>query len=264
MVHSVVAVFFFAPVVGIFAETSKTKAMKAQDIIKRVAQETDKCLLFHSATGKDSICLLDLVAPHFKEVVCVFMYEVPNLQCVNRYIRFAEALYSNVRFIQCPHFNTSTWIKSGYLGCAQNPKQKILSMMDITEIARQKTGIEWAFFGFKEADSLNRRVFLRRTAQENGGYCINFKTKKAYPLNLYKHGDIVKYISENGLMTPQNSGCCTSSGESVEDARFLTFLRDNFPQDLQQVYRYYPGAERILFEYDEAVRQYNEQQLQTE
>lgn len=238
--------------------------MKAQDIIKRVAQETDKCLLFHSATGKDSIVMLDLVAPHFKEVVCVYMYMVPNLQSELRYIRWAEAMYSNVKFIQCPHFNVSGYVKTGMLGCAQNPKQKLLSFMDITEIARQKTGIEWAFFGFKEADSLNRRVFLRRTAQENGGYCINFKTKKAYPLNLYKHGDIVKYIKEKGLIKNEDYGSKTSSGANVTSAGYLAWLRNNFPQDLQQVYRYYPDCERILFEYDEAVRQYNEQQLQTE
>ena len=38
-----------------------------------MAERTDKCLLFHSATGKDSIVMLDLVAPYFKEVVCVYI-----------------------------------------------------------------------------------------------------------------------------------------------------------------------------------------------
>lgn len=118
---------------------------KATDIIKRVAEQTDRILLFHSATGKDSIAMLDLCAPYFKEIVCVFMYVVPNLQCVNRYIRWAESTYPNARFIQCPHFNVSSYVKYGYLGCATNPKQKLLSLANITDIAREKTGIQWAF-----------------------------------------------------------------------------------------------------------------------
>lgn len=227
----------------------------AHDIIKRVAGQTDRILLFHSGSGKDSIVMLDLCAPYFKEVVCVFMYVVPNLQSQLRYVRFAEAMYSNVRFIQCPHFNVSSYIKAGYLGCTQNTKQKLLSLSDITEQARKATGIEWAFYGMKEADSLNRRVFLR--TYDDGIY---WKGKKCYPLHLYKHKDIVKYIKDKGLITNQDYGKKTSSGESVDSPEYLAWLRENFPSDLQQVYRYYPEAERILFEYDN----YIQQQQQTE
>lgn len=223
---------------------------KATDIIKKVAAVTDKILLFHSATGKDSIVLLDLCAPYFKEIKCVFMYAVKNLDCVNRYIRWAEAKYDNVKFVQCPHFNISRHVKFGYLGCAQNEKQKQLNLSDITEIARSQTGIDWAFFGMKEADSLNRRVFLRRTAQENGGDCINFKTKKAYPLNLYKHKDIVGYIRDNNLIFPQNyAKGKQSSGESPDNVAFLDFCSREFPQDLAKIYAVYPEAERLLYEY---------------
>ena len=297
---------------------------KATDCIKRVAEQTDRILLFHSATGKDSIVMLDLCAPYFKEIVCVFMYVVPNLQCVNRYIRWSESTYPNARFIQCPHFNVSSYVKYGYLGCATNPKQKLLNLVDITDIARQKTGIEWAFFGMKEADSVQRRVFLRTyttpcyqkngvtiTVDKQGEVCIsygdkvsvtkenkvfkdlkgalvavglpdmfsnikedvpltetvlqkvgfgisdgiNWKTRKVYPLHLYKHKDIEKYIKDKGLITNVDYGegmfqKATSSGESVDSPIFLNYLRNNFPNDLQRVYAQYPDAERILFEFD--------------
>lgn len=300
---------------------------KATDIIKRVAEQTDRILLFHSATGKDSIVMLDLCAPYFKEIVCVFMYVVPNLQCVNRYIRWAESTYPNARFIQCPHFNVSSYVKYGYLGCATNPKQKLLSLANITDIAREKTGIQWAFFGMKEADSLNRRVFLRTynvriwqrnnvviTVDKHGTVevitadkvmtkkeCSTFKelketvqkaelpdifsnvkdsipltdtilekvgfgtssgiiwkTKKCYPLHLYKHKDIEKYIKDKGLITNVDYGegifqKATSSGESVDSPIFLNYLRNHFPQDLQRVYAQFPDAERLLWEFDQAM-----------
>lgn len=225
------------------------------DIIKRVAQETDKVLLFHSLSGKDSICLLDRVAPYFSEVVCVYMYIVPNLLCINRYMKWATSMYKNVKFIQCPHFAVSSWIKCGFLGMKENPKQKKLNLSDITEEARKKTGIDWVFYGMKESDSLNRRIFLRKTAEESNGLCINFKTKKAYPLHLHKHKDIVLYIKEKKLITNSDYGNKRSSSEHPANPIFLSWLRENFPSDLQQVYRYYPEAERILFEYDNYIQQ---------
>lgn len=219
---------------------------KATDEIKKIAEQTDRILLFHSATGKDSIALLDLCVPYFEKITCVFMYIVKNMDCVNRYIKWAEARYNNVHFIQCPHFALSSYVRNGFLGCAQNEKQKILNLADITDIARKQTGIEWAVFGMKEADSLNRRVFLRRTTQENGGNCINFKTKKAYPLHLYKHKDIVKYIQDNNLIKNQEYGSKTSSSEHPANAVFLKWLSENFPKDLQKVFAQFPESERIL------------------
>lgn len=53
---------------------------KAISIIKQVSELTDRVILFHSASGKDSIALLDLIHPYFKEIVCVYMYVVKDLQ----------------------------------------------------------------------------------------------------------------------------------------------------------------------------------------
>lgn len=51
---------------------------KAIDIIKNVALKADRVILFHSASGKDSITLLDLISPYFKDIVCVYMYVVKD------------------------------------------------------------------------------------------------------------------------------------------------------------------------------------------
>lgn len=159
-------------------------------------------------------------------------------------------MYPNVRFIQCPHFNVGSYVKTGYLGCAQNPKQKILSLSDITEQARKATGIEWAFYGMKEADSLNRRVFLR--TYDDGIY---WKGKKCYPLHLYKHKDIVKYIAEKHLIKNEDYGQKTSSDANITSGYYLYWLKENYPQDLKQVFAYYPDCERILFEFENYLQQ---------
>ena len=97
---------------------------QAINIIKQIAGQTDKVILFHSASGKDSIALLDLLHPYFNKIVCVYMYVVKDLEHINRYISYAQNKYPKARFIQVPHYAVYSYIKTGFMGCAKNPKQK--------------------------------------------------------------------------------------------------------------------------------------------
>jgi len=218
---------------------------RATGIIAEIASRSDEAILFHSASGKDSIALLDLMAPHFRRVVCVYMYIVKDLQHINRYIRYAKQRYPNVEFVQVPHFARYNYLKTGYMGCECDPKQRQKTLAQITDAVRGRYGIEWAFFGFKKADGLNRRVMLQRYDKE----AICEKSHKCYPLSSYKNGDVLAYIDQKGLIRPERYGKGASSGTDISDPEYLAFLRDNFPGDLQKVFREFPMTERILFEY---------------
>lgn len=174
------------------------------------------------------------------------MYVVRDLAHINRYIRYATTRYPDARFVQVPHFATYSYTKSGYMGCVQNPKQRQYTMAQLTDIVRENTGIEWAFFGFKQSDSLNRRVMLRTYESE----AINEKSKKCYPLSPYKNKDVLTYIESHGLITPERYGKAQSQGCNITDLDYLLYLRENFPADLSKVLAEYPLAERILFEHD--------------
>ena len=219
---------------------------RAIEVIDGIARRTDMALLFHSASGKDSIAMLDLIAPRFRRVVCVYMYITKGLEHINRYINWAQARYSNATFVQVPHYAVSSYIKYGFMGCKQNPKQRIVTLAEITDLARQQTGIEWAFFGFKQTDNLNRRVMLRTYDME----AVCEKTKKCYPLSTYKNSDVLDYIERKGLIKPERYGAHQSAGTAVNDIGYLLWLRDNFPNDLKKVFKTYPLTERILFEHD--------------
>ena len=219
---------------------------RATEIIDKVSQKTDRVILFHSASGKDSIALLNLLAPKFKEVVCAYMYIVKDLQHINRYISYAINKYSNVKFVQIPHFALTSYRKVGYMGCAKNERQKLLTMAKLTDIVRERYGIDWAFFGFKQSDSLNRRTMLRTYEDE----AINWKSKKCYPLSQYKNKDILAYIEREGLIKPERYGNAQSAGTNISDMDYLLWLRENFPQDLQKILKEFPLVERLIFEYD--------------
>ena len=219
---------------------------KAIDIIKTIAGKTDRVILFHSASGKDSIALLDLISPYFKEVICVYMYVIKDLSHINRYINYACKKYPNVKYIQIPHFALYSYRRIGYMGCEMNGNQKLYNMAQLTDIIRERYDVQWAFFGFKQSDSMNRRLMLR-TYKMNA---INEAQSKCYPLSEYKNGDVMAYIEKKGLIRPEKYGKSQSSGTDITDINYLLFLRNEYPDDLERVISDFPLVKRKLFEYD--------------
>lgn len=223
---------------------------KAMRTISEVAGMTDRVILFHSAAGKDSIALLEMASPYFREVVCVHMYVVKGLEHIARHIRWATERYSNVRFVQIPHYATYSYRKTGFMGCAMEPDTRLRTLGWLTDAVRERTGIEWAMFGFKQNDSMNRRAMLR----SYGDLPMSIDKRKAYPLSEWSNAYVMEYIRRNRLMTPEwyggERGNPQSSGTDITDPRYLMFLRDRFPEDYVSVLNEYPMAERILFEYE--------------
>ena len=218
---------------------------RAREIIDDVSKETDSILLFHSLSGKDSIVLLDLCYKKFKRVIVVFMYLVKDLEHIMRYYNYAKAKYPNIEFVQVPHYALFNYIKTGYMGIKQNTKQRQWTLADITEKLREKLGVEWACYGFKQSDSLNRRLMLR--SYTDGKEAINWKTKKFYPLSTYKNKEILDFIFDHRLKNPEVCGTNKqSSGVDIEDIEYQKYLKELYPADLEKIYKVFPMARIVM------------------
>lgn len=215
--------------------------------VQQIAAKTDEILLFHSGPGKDSLALAHMASPYFKRIVCVHMYIVPGLQHIENYIDWTKRRYPNIEFIQLPHYSLGSYIKTGFMGITQDKKQKLYRLKDITEMARAQTGIQWAMFGFKQSDSLNRRLMLRGYDHQ----MINWSSQKVYPLSQWKNGDVLKYLKNANLPKPISYGSThQSSGTAISDINFLLWCRENSPEDLAKVYKMFPDAETLVFRHD--------------
>ena len=218
---------------------------RAREIIDDVSKETDSILLFHSLSGKDSIVLLDLCYKKFKRVIVVFMYLVKDLEHIMRYYNYAKAKYPNIEFVQVPHYALFNYIKTGYMGIKQDTKQRQWTLSDITDKLREKIGVEWACYGFKQSDSLNRRLMLR--SYTDGKEAINWKTKKFYPLSTYKNKEILDFIFDHRLKNPEVCGTNKqSSGVDIEDVAYQKYLKELFPEDLEKIYKVFPMARIVM------------------
>jgi 3'-phosphoadenosine 5'-phosphosulfate sulfotransferase (PAPS reductase)/FAD synthetase len=216
------------------------------EIIKELKKKTDEIILFHSATGKDSIVLCDLLSKYFDHIQCVFMYYVKDLDYELRYLTWAKKRYDNIDFYQTPHFAIYSFIKNGYLGIKKNTSIENMTISKIDKLVKEKFNIEWSVYGFKKNDSLTRRIMLN--GYQNGLYD---NTKKAYPIMDMKNDDCLNYISDNNLIKPFNySNKYQSSGCNLSDPLFLSYLRYKYPDDLRRIFNVFPFCEAILFKYD--------------
>lgn len=225
------------------------KIQQAYDTIDYVRGFTKDAVLFNSL-GKDSLVTLDLIAPRFQRVVCVFMYFVPNLDHINRFIGQVQHRYPNIEMLQVPHWNLS-YIKKAGLYCDPDPKQRQLKLRDVIDAVKKQTGIPFAFTGMKKADSMNRRLMLN--GYETAHYTNN---GIAYPLATWNQREVLAYMRQRRLPEPVRYGKNASNGVGFNLDCFL-WMEKNAPQDLDRMYEAFPQSRRILFEYH-----YNEQHEQ--
>ena len=227
------------------------KLEQALDTIRFVRQQSEECIVFNSC-GKDSLVTLDLVAPYFKKVVCVFMYFVPGLEHIEKFLSFSLRRYRNVEVLQLPHWNLA-YVKRGGMYCIPDPKQKLLKLRNVIDQAREQTGINPVFLGMKKADSMNRRLMLNTyeaAHYTNGGM--------AYPLATWTQKEVLAYMQQKRLPMPVRYGKNASNGIGFNLDCFL-WMEKNAPADLRRMYEAFPLSQRILFEYH-----YNHPELQIE
>jgi 3'-phosphoadenosine 5'-phosphosulfate sulfotransferase (PAPS reductase)/FAD synthetase len=214
-------------------------------IINELKKQTNKVMLFHSGTGKDSIMLCDLLSKNFDNIQCIFMYIVKGLEYENKYLDYAKKKYSNIEIHQTPHYCLPSFIKNGYLGIKQNKEISNTTISKIDAKYRNILGIDYSVYGFKKIDGITRRVMLN--TYKNG---IS-NTNKAYPLMDLKNIDVLNYINDNRLITPFNYGTTKpSSGCDISTPQFLQHIKKNYPKDLIKIYEQFPYCENILYKYE--------------
>ena len=216
-------------------------------VINTVKEKTDRVILFYSC-GKDSIAMLDMIAPLFKEVVCVYMYFVKGLNHIDRFINYSKSKYKNVTFLEVPHWNLSRALKIGFF-CQPQKNIRLLKLRDVIDRVRAKTGINWCFIGMKQADSLNRRLMLRTYEHE----AINSKSQIAYPLSLWKKNEVISYIRFHKLPTPVEYSKEAGNGLWF-DLKVYLWMKENELNDLGKVLKAFPLSEKILFDYEQRTK----------
>ena len=206
--------------------------------IAEAASHSDTCLLFWSATGKDSIVLLDLLAPHFKKLVLVFLYHVKGLNIVEPFFRWART-YPNTEIVQLPHRDRIRWKKYGTFDVKTMPKLKILDLKDYENHLKMQYSTDVVVYGMKIADSFVRRGIFNKAAKSE----IHKDFGKYYPIVCWSNKDCLSYINLHNLPKPLKLGSKRpSSGVNLREETVL-FIKEHYPLDYQKIIKDYPLIE---------------------
>lgn len=223
-----------------------TKLEQTQKTIARALQIERSAIVFLSL-GKDSLVTLDLIYPFYKDadqrLVCVYMYFVKDLEHINKWINWCKARYPKIEFVQIPHWNLSYILRGGMYSVPQ-PNIKLIKLADVVESMRYKYNIVTTYLGMKKADGMNRRLMLGTYQQNdytNNGY--------VYPVAEWTQKEILAYMKMHRIPEPVRYSLKAFSGVGFNKECFL-WLRQNYPQDLQKIYKTFPLSERILYEHD--------------
>lgn len=209
-------------------------------VLRFLKRETDTVVLFYSG-GKDSIVLLDILSKNGFKIKLVFMYLVPDLDHINKYLNWAKNKYK-VELYYYQHWVITHYIRDNYYRFHDENKITLLSLSDIVAAVKYDLKCDWIITGMKQSDSLNRRLMLKPLFMS----AIEVRSKMVYPLSFWKKNNCIQYIKQNRLPMPINYGINSNSSGFDLNKDVLIFLKNNYPEDLKKVFKVFPLSETLL------------------
>lgn len=200
------------------------------DPIKTQSKITNSVLVGFSG-GKDSIVTLDLCFKYFKIVKAFFMYLVPELEFQEKMVNWYENKY-NTKIIRLPHFEVSNFLRYGSFTIFDLDVE-IISINDIYNFLREKTGINWIAAGEQCADSIVRNAMIKNSGS------IDYKRGRFYPLAYWKKQDVLQYIKYKKLyLSPEQKQLGFSFRSLL--GREIKIIKERYPKDYEKILKVYP------------------------
>lgn len=222
------------------AEGIKNPLNHTVSVLNFLKLQTDTVVLFYSG-GKDSIVLLDLLYKSGFKIKLVYMYLVPDLEHVDKYLKWAKSKY-NVELYYYQHWVITHYIRDNYYRIHETNNITLLTLSDIVKAVKTDLKVDWIITGMKQADSLNRRLMLKPLFMSS----IEFRTNMVYPLSIWKKNNCMQYIKQNKLPMPISYEINSNSSGFDLNKDVLMYLKHKYPKDLKKVFKVFPLAETLL------------------
>lgn len=203
------------------------------DLVKTQSKITDSVIVAFSG-GKESIVVLDLCFKYFKHVQPYYMYICPNLSFQDKMIKWYENKY-DTEIIQIPHMQVCEFFHYGSFR-PPDPTFPVVSMNDIYDYIREKTGMYWIAVGERMDDSLIRRGRIHNSSS------IDEDRGRLYPVAMWHKKEVLDYITYHRLYRDEYSRKAGFSFPNLAPPE-LKILKDNFPEDYEKILHLYPFAD---------------------
>lgn len=206
---------------------------KPYDAIKQIATMKDPCLVLFS-TGRDSICMLDLMIKYYKgPMTFVFLYFVPDLEYKNKLIRYYEKRY-NIHIEQRPSMTTLSLLMG-----------KQVKQREVLKNLRKEFNISYIAMGTRQSESFRRYSFLKDL------HGVDERNHYFYPLLKWNDSQVKSYLTLNKLPVGEEYSYGFKHDLNIPTGRGLNLIRSQYPNDYKKIIETFPhleaGIKRIEF-----------------
>lgn len=204
----------------------------ARRLLGVVRQQTDSIGLGLSF-GKDSLATLDLCARMFKRVEAYYLYRVLDLEVVESWREQVRARFG-VETKMIPHWDLCrvyryAVLQPHWFRASDVPKY---GMAEVEAFFRQEAKVEWCALGWRRTDSYSRAMIMKVC------HGLDFKTRRVFPLMVWRRGDVLAYLASRKIVQPPGFGRKEQGGLDFHPAA----LRALSPADQQRWLRDFPFA----------------------
>lgn len=215
----------------------------SEELCRYLADRSDTVILSFPL-GKDAIGSWLHLREYFPRVIPYYLYLVPDLEFVNRSVRYFEDFFGT-RIIQLPHPSLYRMLNNLTFQAPENChiiEEMWLHGFDYTDIR------EWVLrdydlpkstfiaSGVRRNDSLARRISIKRHG------ALNDKQMTFFPCFDWDKKRLVTRLYDAKVKLPVDYKLFGRSFDGI-DYRFLKPIHDYFPADYRRILEFFPLAE---------------------
>lgn len=229
----------------------------SEEVVRLIRERTDTIQVSFSG-GKDSVCCYLACRDVFPRVQLVHYYLVPDLEFVERGLRYYERLWG-VEVVRVPGpwvykmlnkgvFQTwDHWQVIHRFGLPANVDYELLRQAVAATIMGVDPDRCWIAVGTRAKDSVNRNMRFRRFGP------VHEPTRKFFPAWDWDKARVVETIRAAGVKLPEEYHVFGRTFDALSH-RFLKGIKDHWPDDYRRILDLFPMAEAEVLRYEFKLR----------
>lgn len=212
-----------------------------------LARQSDTCILSFSC-GKDSIASWLELRKHFKTIIPVYLYLIPDLEFVEKSLVYYEDFFQT-KIMRLPHCSLYRMLRYLVLQAPENCS--VIEQLNIPEfenddslrVAKEDSGLPdstYSALGVRAVDSLNRWTAVKKYGAHNES------RKTFFPIYDWRKEQLISTIRASGIKLPIDYRLFGRSFDGI-DYRFLAPIKEYFPKDYAKILEFFPLADLEIF-----------------
>lgn len=206
-----------------------------------IRQSGDRVLLSFSA-GKDSVAMWCFLKRHGFDVVPFYMQLIPGLKFIERSLVYYEGFFGT-HIYRTIHPSLYYWLDAlnhqppGRKSAIDLLKVPLFDYPDVARGVARTAGLKWPTWvavGIRRAES---RLRANRIPPDG----LNRTSRNFYPIAEYTKDDVIAELNQAAVKLPVDYASFGRSFDGL-DYRFLSVVRERFPDDYRTILEWFPGA----------------------